>query len=75
MGHCSSKKFIVSVLHLQIGLVNDVLRYLLGFIESDVEKLYTGEEVACNTLVTVNRFFSKRRQDRQMWGFNDVVTL
>ena len=48
------KNFIVPVLHIQIGLGNYVLSQLLGFIDSDVEKLYIGEEVARNTLVKVN---------------------
>ena len=40
------ENFVVPVLHLQIFLGNDILNNLLGFIESDVEKLSTGEEVA-----------------------------
>ena len=49
------KKFIVKVIHIQIGLGNNVLKKLLDFIESDVEKLSTVEEVAHNTLVTLNQ--------------------
>ena len=49
------KNFIVPVLHIQIGLVNDFLNDLLYFIESDADKLSKGEEVARNTLVTLNR--------------------
>ena len=37
------KNFIPPVLHLQIGLGNDILRNLLYFIDSDMEKLSTGE--------------------------------
>ena len=37
------KNFIVPVLHLQIGLVNDFLINLNEFVDSDVEKLSKGE--------------------------------
>ena len=43
------KNFIVPVLHLQIGIGNDVLSKLLDLLDSDVEKLSTGEEVTRNT--------------------------
>ena len=49
------KKIIVTVLHLQIGIVNDYLSNLIDFIDYDVEKVYIGEEVARNTLVTVKQ--------------------
>ena len=60
------KNFIDPVLHIQIGLGNDVLSNLLDLIDSYVEKLSTGDEVARNTLVKVNQVISKRRQDRQI---------
>ena len=69
------KNFIVLVLHIQIGLSNDVLSNLLDFIDSGAEKLSTGEEVARNTLVTVNQVITKRWQDRQIWDVNDGVML
>ena len=59
-GSVSAKNFIVPFIHLQIGLGNDVLSNILDFFESDVEKLYTREEVACNKLVTLNQVISKR---------------
>ena len=60
------KNFIVPVLHPQIGLRNDFISNLLDLIDSYVERLSTGDEVARNTLVTVNQVISKRRQDRQI---------
>ena len=44
--------FVVTVIHLQIGL--GIFFKLLDFIDSDVEKISTGEEVASNTLVKLN---------------------
>ena len=75
MGQCSSENFIVPVIHLQIGIVNDVLSKLIDIINSDVEKLSTGEEVARNTLVKLNQVITKRRQDCQIWDVNDGVML
>ena len=49
------KNFIVPVLHIQTGLVSYVLNNLLDLIDSDVEKLSTGGEVAHNTLVTLSQ--------------------
>ena len=69
------KNFIVPVLHIQIGLVNDFLNDLLYFIESDADKLSKGEEVARNTLVTLNQVIAKRRQNRQIWDVNDGVMV
>ena len=37
------KNFIVPVLHLQIGIGNDVLSNLLDLVKSDVDKLSTGD--------------------------------
>ena len=71
----SVKNFIVPVLHIQIDLGNDFLKRLLDFIEYYLEKLYTGEEVACNTLVTLKQSTTKRRQNRQIWDFNDGLML
>ena len=58
--------FIVPVLHLQIGIGNDVLNNLLDFIDSDVEKLYTGEELAHNKLVTLNQVITEIWQNGQI---------
>ena len=75
MGQCSSEKFIVSVPCLQIGIRNDVLNNLLDLVDSDVEKLSTGEEVSHNTLVTLNQVTAKRQQNHQMWDVNDGAIL
>ena len=69
------KSFIVPVFHLQIGLINDFLKNLLDFIDSDVEKLSTGEEGARNTLVTLNQFTTKIWKNFQIWDVNDGVML
>ena len=53
------KNFILPLLHIQIGLGNDVLNRLLDLIDSDVEKLSTSKEVACNTLETLNQVAAK----------------
>ena len=42
-GSVPVKNFIISAIHLQIGLGNGVLIKLLFFGDYDVEKLYTGE--------------------------------
>ena len=68
------KIFIVLVLHLQIGLGNDVLK-ILDFIDSDAEKFSTDEEVDQNTLVTLNQVITKRHQNRQIWDVDDGVML
>ena len=68
------KIFIVLVLHLQIGLGNDVLK-ILDFIDSDAEKFSTDEEVDRNTLVTLNQVITKRHQNRQIWDVDDGVML
>ena len=75
MGQCSSEKFIVSVPCLQIGIRNDVLNNLLDLVDSDVEKLSTGEEVSHNTLVTLNQVIAKIRQNRETWDVNDGLML
>ena len=69
------KNFVFPILCLQIGLVNDVLNNLLGFFNSDVDKLSTGEEVARNTLVILNQVIAKIWQKRQIWDVNDDVML
>ena len=69
------KNFIVPVINLQIGLGNDFLNNLLYFIDSDVEKLSTGEEVAHNTLVTLKQVIAKIRQNLQIWDVDDGVML
>ena len=43
-----AKNFIVPVIYLQIGLGNYVLNNLIYLIDSDAEKLSTGEEVTRN---------------------------
>ena len=68
------KIFIVLILHLQIGLGNDVLK-ILDFIDSDAEKFSTDEEVDRNTLVTLNQVITKRHQNRQIWDVDDGVML
>ena len=69
----SVKNFVVPVLHLQIGLGNDVKNNLLDFIDSDVDKLFTDEEMARNTMVTLNQIITKKRNNFQIWYVNDGV--
>ena len=69
------ENFVVTNIHIQIGLRNDVLINLLGVFYYGVEKLYIGEEVGHNTLIIVNQVISKRRQKCQIWDFNDGVIL
>ena len=69
------KNFIFPVLHIQIGLGNYFLRNLIYYIESKVEKLSTGEEVARNTLVELNQVIAKRQKNHQIWDVNDGVVL
>ena len=69
------KNIILSVIRIQIGLGNGVLRNMIDLIDSGVEKLSTGEEFACNTLVTVNQVISKRWQYCQMRDSNYCVIL
>ena len=69
------KNFIVPVLHLKIGLGKDVLNNLLDFIESDVKKLSTGEEVDHNKMVTLNQGIAKRQQNRKIWDVHDGIIL
>ena len=52
------KNFIVPVLYFRIGLGNDFFLNL-DFIYSDMEKLSTCEEVAHNTLGTLNQVIAK----------------
>ena len=40
-----------------------------------MEKLSTGEEVACTTLMTVDQVIGKWLQNHQIWEFNDGVML
>ena len=70
-----SENFIFPVLYLQIGLGNGVLNSPIDFIESGVEKLSTGEEVAHDTLVTFNQAIAKIRKNHQIWDVNDGVML
>ena len=60
------KNLIVPAIHPPIGLRNYILRNLLGFVDSDVEKLSKREEVSHSTLVTVNQVIAKSQQDRQI---------
>ena len=69
------KNLIVPAIHPPIGLRNYILRNILGFVDSDVEKLSKCEEVSHSTLVTVNQVIAKRQQDRQIQDFNDDVML
>ena len=75
MGQFPVKNFIFSVLHLQIGLGNYFLRNLLYSVDSDVENLSTGEEVARNTLLTLNQVITKIRKKRQIWAVNYGLML
>ena len=54
--------FIVPVLHIQIGRGYNILINHLDFVNSDVDRLSTVEEVAHNTMMTVNQVNAKRRQ-------------
>ena len=58
------KNFIVLVNHPQLGIYNDDLINIIDLIDSDVTKLSTGEEVACNKLVTLNQAIAK------MWQYH-----
>ena len=69
------KNFTVPVLRLQVGLGNGILNNLIGFINSDVEKFSNAEEVARNTMATLNQAIAKRGQNCQIWDFNDGVML
>ena len=71
----SVKNFIVPVLHLQIGIENDVLNNLTNLIDSDVEKLSKGEEVACNAMVILNQVIVKIWQNHQIWDVHAGVML
>ena len=51
------------------------LNNLLDFIDSDVEKLSTGESITRNTLVTLNQVIAKIWQNRQIWYVSDGVML
>ena len=57
-------KFILSFIRNQIGLVNNVLRNMINFIDYDVNSLSIDEEVSNSTPVTVNQVVSKRRKYR-----------
>ena len=46
--------FVVPVLNIQIGLGNGFLINMVWFFDSDVVKLYIGEEVVHNTLVALS---------------------
>ena len=69
------KNFIDPVIIIQIDIGNDVSNKLLGSIDSDVEKLSICEEVALNTLVTLNQVIAKRRQNRQIRDVNNGVMV
>ena len=74
-GSVPVNNLIVPVLHLQIGLGNDVLNKLIDFIYYDAENLSTGEEVSHSTTVALNQVITKIRQNRQIWDVNDGVML
>ena len=75
MGQCSSEKLLNPSSSSPKGLENYVLNNLIDFIDSDVEKLSTGEEAACNTMVTLNQVVAKRWQNHKIWYVNDGVML
>ena len=53
------KNFIFPALHIKIGLGKYVLSNILGFVSYDMDRLFTGEEVACKTLMTLNQVIEK----------------
>ena len=63
-GSVPVKTFIVQFLHIQRIIKNDALSNINYFIDSDMEKLSTGEEVDQHTLVKLNQFNEKRWQYR-----------
>ena len=69
------KNFTVPDLRLQVDLGNGILNNLIDFITSDVEKFSNAEEVARNTMATLNQAIAKRGQNCQIWDFNDYVML
>ena len=54
-GSVPVKTFIVLFLYIQRGIKNDALSNINYFIDLDVEKLSTGEEVDRKTLVKLNQ--------------------
>ena len=68
-------KFILSFIRNQIGLVKNVLRNMINFIDYDVNSLSKYEEVSNSTPVIVNQVVSKRRKYRQMRYANDGFVL
>ena len=67
--------FIIPVINIQIGHRDDFLSKLIDFIDYDVEKLSTCDEVARNTLVTSNQAIEKIHQDHKILDFNDAFML
>ena len=65
------KNFIFPVLHLRIVMGNDVKKFL-DIIDSDVENLSIGEEVARNTLLTLNQVITKIRKNAK-YGLSIMV--
>ena len=59
MGQCLSEELHSPRYSSPNMFKNDALGNLIDFIDYDVENLSTGEEVAWNTLVTLNQFIEK----------------
>ena len=74
-GSVPVKESIVPDIRIKIGLGKYALINLPYFVDSDVDRLSTGEEVAHHTLVKVYQLIVKRRHDRQIWYDNGGFML
>ena len=66
---------IVLFMYVQIFIGNYILRKIIYFVDSDVDKLSTSKEVACKTLVTLVQVSVKSRQYHQIRDLNVSVVF
>ena len=69
------KNYIVPVLHLHIGVGNNLLDSLIEWIMERVEKLTPGEVVHQNAAIYAEARYQKFRVDYDIWMENEGITL
>lgn len=67
--------YIVPVLHIHIGLGNDVLNHLLDIIDRDIEKISPEEQSAWNDLVSIENAIKQLHHKRDEYDKTEGVLV
>ena len=66
------KDYITPILHLQIGLGNDIFCHLLDWIDRDVEKISSDEQLTRDTLAAMDDIIGAKVLERTDFDSSDA---